>query len=281
MAVVAFHRRCVRYRAADHPRLGRRRAGARVRAEGSAVLGERVARAAGVRRGEVAVAARHHVGPAGPSTGGDLVRRAGDARHPGPGRARRLLQQVPPSAAAGRHRSGDHRRGDPDVRPVVRGDPGGHPAADPRVHGARRLDDGIDHEAALGRADQARQPLRRPDRGPAHPAGVRTREGPGRGAAAERAAAPLRDHADAAGLLPVRPRPGAPGHDQRRAHRRHRGLPGGVRRPRPRHGPVRADPRAGGVPAGAAGRRPLSRRRRRPRRCRVGVRADRSSVHAG
>ena len=275
MAVVAFCGGRVRHRPAGHPRLGRRRPGRGVRRQGPAGLGERVARAADGRRGQVATAPRHHGRPARPATAGDLQRRPDLAGDAGPGRTGRLLLQVPAAAAAGRHRAARGRACDSARRPALGGGRGPHSAADPALHGPGGLDDRGRHPQALGGADPARQPLRRPDRRPADPAGVRTGESPGRRAAAQRDPAPLRDHAHAAGVVPLRAGARTAGDPVGGDHRRHDRLPGRLRGARPHHRPVRPDPGPRGVPAGAPGRRALPRRRRRAGGRRAGLRRDR------
>ena len=228
MAVVAFRCRHLRHRSTRHPWLGGRRARARLRAEGAAVLAQRVARATGLGRGEVAAAARRDGRAHRPSAGRDVFEHPRDADHPGPRRAGRLLQQVPATAPAGGDGAADRRRGCPLGRPDVGDHPRPDAATDPRLHGAGRLDHRDHHQAPLGRPDPAGQPLRRPDRRAAHAAGLRTREGSGEGPAGERGAAPVRDDDDPAGVVPLCPRAGAAGHLERRADRGHDRLPRGL-----------------------------------------------------
>ena len=260
--------------------MGGRRAGRGLRGQGGAELGRRMA--GGPRSGgsEVAAAARPDGRATRPSR-----RCAGEhgwADHPGhprSGRAGRLLLQVPAAAGAGDHRSAGGGGGDPGRRLHLGVDRCAHAAADPGLHGPGRLDDRGPHQAPLGGADPARRALRRPGRRPAHPAGLRPRQGPGRGAAAQRGGPPQPDHADAADLLSLRPGAGAAGDPVGGGDRGDGRLPGALRRPGSGHRPVRPDPRPGGLPPGPAGRRPLPRRRRRHRGRRRRLHPDRRRGH--
>ena len=124
----------------------------------------------------------------------------------------------------------------------------------------------------------ARDPVRRHGAGPVDAQGVRA-SAPGRGIHPVRhRALPRRDDEGAAGLVPLRVRPGVPREHLGGDHRRLDRLPAARRVARPFGGAVRPAARAGGLPAAAPGRGAVPRRRRgcgrdrgRVRRARCGA----------
>ena len=136
----------------------------------------------------------------------------------------------------------------------LRGGDRGHAAPDPGLRGADRVADPGPDRAAVAAAGPPRRALPRRGRGAAHAQAVRPGPGPGRGDPRSHRRAPARDHAHAAGGVPVRPGAGAV-----RGHRDGAGGGGGRAAAAGRAHPVpdraagpAAHPR--GVPAAARGR---------------------------
>ena len=207
---------------------------------------------------------RAAVGPTPPRA--PTGRRARDAGHPRPGRAGGVLQPLPADPA--RRRGGARRRRVPDPvrRPAGRGDRRTDGAAHPDLHDPRRAAHRTLHAAAVAGPGRARPPLPRPRRGPRRAGRVRPGTPPVVAPAHAGHGIPAGDHADAAGRVPLRARPGTAGHPLGRADRRVGRVAPGRGPPRPVDRPGRAHPRPGGLPAAARCGCPLPRLRGRPRR---------------
>ena len=181
-------------------------------------------RAPGGGRGDPSAAhpaRRPRAAAVAPATPAAPDRRAGHAGHPRPRRARRLLRPLPaarcwsprwcPPSSSARILSADWVSGAGHR---------GHRAADPDLHDPDRAAHRALHPPPVARPGRARPPLPRPGRRAAtcwsRSAGRRGQasrlRGAGRGL-------PPRDHAHAAGRVPVRAGPGAAGHPLGRAGR--------------------------------------------------------------
>ena len=209
-----------------------------------------------------------------------MARRPADrgTRHPlhqGPGRARPVLRPVPAPARAGLPGAGGGADPGRAGRLDLRGGDRGHAAPDPGLRGADRVADPGPDRAAVAAAGPPRRPLPRRGRGTAHAQAVRPGQGPGHGDPRSHRRAPARDHAHAAGGVPVRPGAGAV------RRRRDRAGGGGSRAAaagRAHSVPDRtAGPAAhpGGVPAAARGRPAVPREHGGGHRGRPGLRDPR------
>ena len=236
-------------------------------------LAELVAGTPGVRGGEVDAANRADDRPARASQRHvHLVQRPDPPRHPRLGRPRRLLRQVPAPAGDGRVHPAADAGGGAGAGLGLGRDHRRHPAADPAVHDHDRPAHPGAGASALPGADQARQPLCRPDHRAAHPAGLRTRPRAAAWPAVDRGRLADRDDEDAANRLPEWWRAGTARHPLGGPGRGQRRLPGGRLPARPDHCAVHPDPGAGGVHPGPRGRRALPRLGRRHSCCRSRLR---------